>query len=92
MEELNQRRGGMEAVGGGEAGEGDVGEDEDGDAGATLVGLEVVRDAGGEAGGHLELELPREAVGGEAGLGVLLLGLQVDVHVAHGSGVGERRW
>lgn len=48
---------------------------------------------GGEAGGHLELELTGEAVGGgggEAGLGVLLLGLHVDVHVAHGGGVGER--
>ena len=46
----------------------------------------------GEAGGHLELELPGEAVGaagGEAGLGVLLLGFHVDVHVAHGGGVGE---
>lgn len=48
---------------------------------------------GGEAGGHLELELAGEPVGasgGEAGLGVLLLGLHVDVHVAHGGGVGER--
>lgn len=46
----------------------------------------------GKAGGHLELELPGEAVGaagGEAGLGVLLLGLHVDVHMAHGGGVGE---
>lgn len=47
----------------------------------------------GEAGGHLELELPGEAVGaagGEAGLGILLLGLHVYVHVAHGGGVRER--
>lgn len=48
---------------------------------------------GGEAGGHLELELAGEPVGprgGEAGLGVLLLGLHVHVHVAHGGRVGER--
>lgn len=50
-------------------------------------------DIRGEVGGHLELELPGEAVGaagGEAGLGVLLLSLHVNVHVAHGGGVGER--
>lgn len=40
----------------------------------------------GEPRGHLDLELPLEAVGGEGGedgLGVLLLLLHVDVHVTH---------